>query len=341
MQIFPLLHFRSEDESSITPSPALKGRFPKTGNDTEVSSDSSKPDPLHFDIDSDTDVEDEEVEIREAAPGIEAAVTAEADAVNPADLHMDSDTDVEEEDMKKAESDPEAAAAPVKPDSEIPAAPTADSNTDVEENEPVKKDTAALSSGPEAALDAKQEPAQLHMESDTDVEDEDVPHVQDSRPPASHVAEFNMNSDTDVEVDEQATNATEPPCEVDAKDLEKGQAKSVEDPDDEMLRHQSGSDTDVEDDPAEIRIPGVGERTGSSRTRSEIQTADEGNTDARHDRPIQVQPPAATVPDEFRLDSDTDVEEEKDEAEEEEQKCEEAALKIVHSSTPRGAGDFI
>ncbi|MCJ8728987.1 hypothetical protein PDJAM_G00009410 [Pangasius djambal] len=329
----------SEDESSITPSSALKGRFLKTGNDTEVSSDSSKPDPLHFNIDSDTDVEDEEVEMTKATSGIEAAGTAAVDAVNPADLHMDSDTDVEEEEMEKAKSDPEASAAPVKQDSVNPAV-TMDSDTDVEENEPVKTDITALS-GPEAALEKKKEPArsaQLNLESDV----EDVLHIQDSKPPTSHVAELNMNSDTDVEEDEDTTKAIEPPSgsEVDSKDLGK-QAKSVDSkkvPDAKMLHHQSDSDTDVEDDITEIRTPTVAKVTGNSQTRSEIQTADERSTDARHDSPVRVQPPAETVRDEFRLDSDTDVEEDEEKMEEKEQKCAEAAVQIVHSSTPRGAG---
>ncbi|KAB5587091.1 hypothetical protein PHYPO_G00008930 [Pangasianodon hypophthalmus] len=326
----------SEDESSITPSSALKGRFLKTGNDTEVSSDSSKPDPLHFNIDSDTDVEDEEVEMTKATSGVEVAVTAAVDDVNPADLHMDSDTDVEEEEMEKAKRDPEASAVPVKQDSVNPAAVTMDSDTDVEENEPVKTDTTALS-GPEAALEKKKEPArsaQLNMESDTDVEDEDVAHIQDSRPPTSHVAEFNMNSDTDVEEDEETTKAIEPPSgsETGSKDLGK-QAKSVDSnkvPDAKMLHHQSDSDTDVEDDITEIRTPTVAKATGNSQTRSEIQTADECSTD--------TWPPAETVRDEFRLDSDTDVEEDEEKMEEKEQKCAEAAVQIFHSSTPRGAG---
>ncbi|XP_034163625.2 mediator of DNA damage checkpoint protein 1 [Pangasianodon hypophthalmus] len=326
----------SEDESSITPSSALKGRFLKTGNDTEVSSDSSKPDPLHFNIDSDTDVEDEEVEMTKATSGVEAAVTAAVDDVSPADLHMDSDTDVEEEEMEKAKRDPEASAVPVKQDSVNPAAVTMDSDTDVEENEPVKTDTTALS-GPEAALEKKKEPArsaQLNLESDTDVEDEDVAHIQDSRPPTSHVAEFNMNSDTDVEEDEETTKAIEPPSgsETGSKDLGK-QAKSVDSnkvPDAKMLHHQSDSDTDVEDDITEIRTPTVAKATGNSQTRSEIQTADERSTD--------TWPPAETVRDEFRLDSDTDVEEVEEKMEEKEQKCAEAAVQIFHSSTPRGAG---
>ncbi|KAF4088474.1 hypothetical protein AMELA_G00082700 [Ameiurus melas] len=329
----------SEDEGSITPSPALKGRFLKTGNDTEVSSDSSKPDPLHLDIDSDTDVEDEEVEMTKATPGVEAAVTVQVDAVNPADLHMDSDTDVEEEEeeeeIEKARSDPEASAAPAKQDLVNPAALTMDSDTDVEENEPVETDTTLLS-GPEAALDEKKEPAgsaQFHLESDTDVDDEDVPPIQDARPPTSHVAELNMNSDTDVEDDEDTSKAIEPPSgtEVDSKDLWKPAKSlhSVKVPDAKMLRHQSDSDTDVEDEVTEIRTPTVAKVTGNSQTRSEIQTADS---------PVQVQPPAETVRDGVRQDSDTDMEEDEEKVEESERKCAEAAAQIVHSSTPRRAG---
>lgn len=323
-----LHHLHSEDESSITPSPALKGRFSKTGNDNEVSSDSPKPEPLHFNIDSDTDVEDEEVEMTKAAPGIEAVVT-EVNAVNPAALHMDSDTDVEEEETEKAKSDPAASASPAKQDSVNPAALTMDSDTDVEENEPVKTAISTLSSRPEAALDEKTEPSQFHMESDTDVEDEDedVSHIQDSRPPTSH----------DVEEDKETTKAIETPCEVDSKDLEKKQT-NIKDPIGEMLHHQSESDTDMEDDVAEIRTPGVAKGTANCPM---IQNADEHSTDARHDSPVQVQPPAVPLQDEFRLDSDTDVDEEEEKMEEEEQKCEEAAVKIVFSSTPQGAGGFI
>lgn len=278
-----------------------------------------------------------------ATPGFETAVRAQVDAVNPADLHMDSDTDVEEEAMEKARSDPEVSAAPSKQDSVNPAALSMDSDTDVEENEPVETDTTPLS-GPKAALDEKKEPAgsaPFHLESDTDVDDEDVPPIQDSRPPTSHVAELNMNSDTDVEDDEDTTKAIEPPSgtEADSKDLGKT-AKSLDGvnvPDAKMLRHQSDSDTDVEDDITEIRTPTVANVTGSSRTRSEIQTADERGTDARQDSPLQVQP----VRDEVRLDSDTDVEEDEEKVEENERKCAEAAVQIVHSSTPRSAGAFV
>lgn len=278
-----------------------------------------------------------------ATPGFETAVRAQVGAVNPADLHMDSDTDVEEEAMEKARSDPEVSAAPSKQDSVNPAALSMDSDTDVEENEPVETDTTPLS-GPKAALDEKKEPvgsAPFHLESDTDVDDEDVPPIQESRPPTSHVAELNMNSDTDVEDDEDTTKAIEPPSgtEADSKDLGKT-AKSLDGvnvPDAKMLRHQSDSDTDVEDDITEIRTPTVANVTGSSRTRSEIQTADERGTDARQDSPLQVQP----VRDEVRLDSDTDVEEDEEKVEENERKCAEAAVQIVHSSTPRSAGAFV
>lgn len=339
--------FGSEDEHSITPSPALKGGFLKTGNDTGVSSDSSKPDPLYFNIDSDTDNEDEVVHLVKVTPGINAAVTAEVDAVNPADLHMDSDTDVEDEEMEKSKCDPEALGAPAKQDLVNPASLSMDSGTDVEENEPVKTDTIPLS-GPEAALGEKKEAtssAQFHFDSDTDVEDEDASRIQDSRPPTSHIAELNMNSDTDVEEDEEATKATEPPSgsEVDSKDLVK-QAKSVDSvrvPDAKMLHHQSDSDTDVEDDVTEIRTPAVARVTEKSQTPSQIQIADEGSTDAQQASRVQVQPPAETVRDGFRLDSDTEVEEDEEKMEEKEKKCAEAAVKIVHSSTPIGAGGFI
>ncbi|XP_058249445.1 mediator of DNA damage checkpoint protein 1 [Hemibagrus wyckioides] len=319
----------SEDESSITPSPALKGRFQKTGNDTEVSSDSSKPDPLHFNIDSDTDDEDDDVGMTKATPAIEAAVTAEMAAVNPADLNMDSDTDVEEEGVEKVKSDPDA---PAKQDLVNPAALTMDSDTDVEENEPVKADTASLS-GPVDALEVKKDTAssaQIHLESDTDVEDEDVPHIQDSRPPSSRVAELNMNSDTDVEEDEELTKAIEPVCDTDRKHLVK---QAGDFPDAKTLRHESDSDTDVEDDFTKIRTPTVVKETGK-----EGQTAGEYRPDTQHDSPVRVQPPVEALRDDFRLDSDTDVEEDEDETQEKEQKCAEGAVQIVQSSTPIGAG---
>lgn len=317
-------HFHSEDESAVTPSPALKERFSKTGNDPGVSADSPKPDPLHFNIDSDTDVEDEKVGMMKALPGIEVAVTEEVDTVNPADLHMDSDTDLEEEDTEKAKSDPPASASPTKQDLVNPAALNLDSDTDVEELENVKTDTTTLSSGPEAALKEKSEPAQFHMESDTDVEDEDGPHIQDSRPPTSHVAEFNLNSDTDVEEDDETTKAIEPP--------------NIKDPIGKMLHHQSDSDTDMEDDVTEIRTPGVAKGTANCPTN---QNADEPSTDTRHDSPVHVQRPIVPLQDEFRLDSDTDEDEEKEKMVEKEQKCEEAAVEIVCSSTPRATGGFI
>ncbi|XP_047667701.1 mediator of DNA damage checkpoint protein 1 [Tachysurus fulvidraco] len=388
----------SEDESSITPSSALTGRCPKTGNDTEFSSDSSKPGPLHFSIDSDTDVEDDDMEMTKAKPAIEAAVMAEVPAVNPADLHMDSDTDVEEEDMEKVKTDSEALVRPpakqdlvdpavltmdsdtdvedddmemtkakpaieaavtaevpavnpadlhvdsdtdveeedmkVKSDSEAlgkapakqdlvdPAALTMDSDTDVAENK-TRHDVASIS-GPAAALEEKKEAlssAQLNLESDTD--DEDVPHIQDSRPPNCHVAEFNMNSDTDVDEDEETTKVT------DGKHLVK---QDNDFPDARILRHESDSDTDVEDDGAKIGTPTVAKETGTS------QTAGERNTDTQHGSSVRLQSPAETLPDELRLNSDTDMEEDEDETEEKAQKCAEGSLQTVQSSTPRGAG---
>lgn len=331
--------FRSEDESSVAPSPALKDRFFKTGNNTDVSSDSSKADPLHFNIDSDTDAEDEEADMIKSTPGIRAAVRVDADAVNPADVHMDNDTDVEEEVTEKAKSDLEA-----KQESVNACSLTMDSDTDVEENEPVKTDTTL-----EAALEEKKEAVsyvQFNVESDTDVEDEDAPDIQGSRPPTSHVAEFNMSSDTDVEEDEETAKATEPPSasEAESKDpvkLAKSE-DSAKDPDAKTLHHQSDSDTDVEaDDVTEIQTPVLAKVTGNSQTCSKIQTADECSTDAQHDSPVQVLNSAERVWDEFRLDSDTDVEEDDEKMEGKEQKCAEAAVKIVHSSTPRGAGGFI
>lgn len=335
--------FRSEDESSVAPSPALKDRFLKTGNNTDVSSDSSKADPLHFNIDSDTDDEDEEADMIKSTPGIRAAVRVDADAVNPADVHMDNDTDVEEEETEKAKSDLEA-----KQDSVNACSLTMDSDTDVEENELVITDTTPLS-GLEAALEEKKEAVsyvQFDVESDTDVEDEDAADIQGSRPPTSHVAEFNMSSDTDVEEDEETAKATEPPSasEAESKDpVELAKSEdSGKDPDAKTLHHQSDSDTDVEDDDVtEIQTPVLAKVTGNSQTRSKIQTADERGTDAQHDSPVQVQNSAETVCDEFRLDSDTDVEEDDEKMEGKEQKCAEAAVKIVHSSTPRGAGGFI
>ncbi|KAK2855142.1 hypothetical protein Q7C36_007011 [Tachysurus vachellii] len=387
----------SEDESSITPSSALTGRCQKTGNDTEFSSDSSKPGPLRFNMDSDTDVEDDDMEITKAKPAIEAAVTAEAAAVNPADLHVDSDTDVEEEDTEKVKSDSEALGRePAKQDLVDPAALTMDSDTDVEDDdmemtkakpaieaavtaeaaavnpadlhvdsdtdveeedtEKVKSDSEALGrepakqdlvdpaaltmdsdtdvaenktdiatiSGPAAALEEKKEALssdQFHLESDTD--DEDVPHIQDSRPPNCHVAEFNMNSDTDVEEDEETTKVT------DGKHLVK---QDNDFPDARMSRHESDSDTDVEDDGTKIRTPTVAKETGTS------QTAGERNTDTQHSSSVRLQSPAETLPDEFRLNSDTDMEEDEDETEEKAQKCAEGSLQTVQSSTPRGAG---
>ncbi|GAA6112057.1 uncharacterized, partial [Tachysurus ichikawai] len=71
-----------------------------------------------------------------AKPAIEAAVTSEVAAVNPADLHMDSETDVEEEDMEKVKSASEALVRPpAKQDLVDPAALTMDSDTDVEDDD--------------------------------------------------------------------------------------------------------------------------------------------------------------------------------------------------------------
>ncbi|KAM9488352.1 mediator of DNA damage checkpoint protein 1 isoform 1-T1 [Clarias gariepinus] len=324
----------SEDESSITPSSALKGRFLKTGNDTKVSSDSPKPDPLLFNIDSDTDVEDEEEEMMKDAP---KTITAEVGAVSPADLHMDSDTDVEDEDIEKAKSDPEA--VPVKQDAVNPAVLNMDSDTDVEDNEPVKMHTTTVLSGGEVSLEEKKETksssGQLHLESDTDVEDEDdVPRMQDAKPPTSHLAEFNLNSDTDVDEDETTKGD-----ETESKDLEPKSVDNINVPDAKMSHDQSDNDTDVEDDDdTEIGTPAAAKVTGKSLTRSENQTANTSSTNAEHDSPVQGEAP-------FRLDSDTDVEEDEDKVEEDEDKVEEkeqrgaeSTVQVVHSSTPKGAG---
>ncbi|KAF5902350.1 mediator of DNA damage checkpoint protein 1, partial [Clarias magur] len=314
----------SEDESSITPSSMLKGRFLKTGNHTEVSSDSPKQDQLLFNIDSDTDVEDEEEEMTKSAPKT-------VDAVTPADLHMDSDTDVEDEDIEKAKSDPVALAAPAKQDTVNPAVLNMDSDTDVEDNESVKTPTTTVLPGAEVSLEEKKDAdsssGQLHLESDTDVEDEDdVPRIQDSKPPTSHVAEFNLNSDTDVEEDEDETTQGN---EAESKGLEPKPVDSVQVPAVKMSHDQSDIDTDVEDDDTEIRTPATAEVTGKSQTGSENQTADASSANVQPGSPAKDEAP-------LRLDSDTDVEEDEEKMEGKEQKCAESAVQIVHSSTPKG-----
>ncbi|XP_072536608.1 mediator of DNA damage checkpoint protein 1 isoform X2 [Salminus brasiliensis] len=272
----------SEDESSITPSSALMGRLINKEILSEVSSGSPTAAPLNFSVDSDTDVEEESV-----------SRDGQVDQVDPACLHMDSDTDVEDEETTKAKSLEISAVSVQKDCRGAPAGCTMDSDTDVDENEPF-----GPSSRTKAVLETKTS-TEFRVDSDTDVEDEEVPvttklETPVSGPPAVSPAKA-VRLISDSETDD------EDPFKPKAVEKLKAPQAMSEQP-------NSNSDTDLEDD---VTATNVCRRS-----------------------PPQVQPPGEK---EFRMDSDTDVEDE-EKLEERDQKGSAEAAGIIQSSTPRGAG---
>ncbi|KAL7886574.1 hypothetical protein AOLI_G00042950 [Acnodon oligacanthus] len=354
----------SEDESLITPSSAGMGRFKKKQNHSEASSDSFTPALLNFNVDSDTDGEEEDAEVRKTEPEVKPANPPQRDSVDPPCVHMDSDTDVEDEGTDKtkipeistvvAEKDlvapagrtmdsdtdvedegtdktksPETAAGVAQKHMVTPAGHAMDSDTDVEENEPHRTET-SLPSGNEE----QKASLEFHMDSETDVEDEDVPIMIKpaspvSIPTAGPVAEFHMDSDTDAEEEEKPTEAIKLISDSDTDDDDpfkptKGKTiKNVKALQAKTVQTDSNSDTDMEDDFT----------AANSKAHKDTGIA----PDADCESPVQVQPPAEKVQGEFRIDSDTDVEEEEEKLERE-WKGSGTAAKAIQSSTPRGAG---
>ncbi|XP_066539611.1 mediator of DNA damage checkpoint protein 1 [Hoplias malabaricus] len=355
----------SEDESSITPSSSAMSRL-KTDSPRETSSDSIKPAVLNFNMDSDTDVEEEEEEeekVVKYGPKLQdkAASPSQVKPIDPACIQMDSDTDAEDEGLEKRKS-PEISSEVTHKDLVTPAGGNMDSDTDVEDEKveiikrkspdisavAAQKDTEASAgrtmgslskveeketSETKSGLDQKA-PTEFHMDSDTDVEDEDVPVTTNlktpvSAPLANPVGEFHMDSDTDAEEEKPAiglalisdseTEDDDPFKPTKGKSLENQQTPQVK-----TMKPDSDSDTDMEEDI----------RATSSKPHKDTETS----LDPHCGSPAPVQLPAEKVQDEFRMDSDTDVEEEEEKFVEGEQKASEAAAGVKQSSASRGTG---
>ncbi|KAK1795361.1 hypothetical protein P4O66_010539, partial [Electrophorus voltai] len=308
----------SEDESSVALPSALAGRSVKS----DASSD-SRPAPLNFSLDSDTNAEEEEVDMTKGGP---AAMATQADLVNPDDFHVDSDTDVEEGEVGKPKvssgttpqgSDPEAGVSV---------------ETDVKEDCPARTETRAPLGTTAAVEQVLTSPAVLppvgfRLDSDTDTEDEADRLTGDSRleTPAAGPPELgagiHVASNSRTEVEKKTAWVTRADSSSDTNDEDPFESRPDETaraPAGEAVRPRSDSDTDLEGDPARAKNPTVSDET------------------LRCAQTVLARPPGERVLHDFRMDSDTDVEEE--ERMEGEKGCVQAAAWLVQSSTPRGAG---
>ncbi len=188
-----------EEEKNKTETEAQLEQAPKVGPASSA----------EFQMDSDTDFEEEVLDASKAEPQAQEAVTLDK-SVSSVGLHMDSDTDVEEDEEEKSKTEPKVhteEASKVKSDLHM------ESDTDVEENktsitENVSKKEAVTESPPSAAPPH----TEFHMDSDTDVEDDNSMKVSiatevshpigegsDVMPTSAPGTELHMDSDTDVD----------------------------------------------------------------------------------------------------------------------------------------------
>lgn len=245
--------FPSEDESFIMPCSAVTGR--STKDHSEASSDSLKPVPLNLDSDTEDEKEDEVAGMK-SEPEVNAASTPQGNPVDAVCLRMDSDTDVEDEEVEETKSSNISPVVAPK-DSVTPAGCTVDSDTDVEENEPFKTETAPTS-GTKTVLEEKTSSEfHMDSDTDVEDEDAPVMTKLEtlaSIPPANPVAEFQLGSDTDAEEEEKPTGVIKMISDSDTEDEDpfkptKGRTmEKVKVPQAKTVQDNSNSDTDVEDD---------------------------------------------------------------------------------------------
>ncbi|XP_048117206.1 mediator of DNA damage checkpoint protein 1 [Alosa alosa] len=372
-----------------SPSSSVRGRVNETvssggsiwtDRSTEAALNKPRPDPLEFNMDSDTDVEGEEetgeVEGRSsphAANGEASADLVAGASAGPAtkhpDYHIDRNTDVEGDDHEVSDINSTKASV-----------------CEVGEN---------VSSPAAVAAAATAAPSDFHLESDTDVEDEDeVGQTVQMAPPPAHTApgtdvtesmpanaasaEFHMDSDTDVEEegDDQAdvtqadvNTAASTAAQDKPEEPQSHSASDTTDDDDPFksgsssknteacagqqpisaaaLEIQSDSDTDVEDESAGQQAApsaplGSPHPSGLQPTAEAAPGAPESTADVEEGTGGGKQPaspPAVTPakPDDFNMDSDTDVEEALQEDTRPRKPGERASAAVLQSSTPMGA----
>ncbi|KAM9797863.1 mediator of DNA damage checkpoint protein 1 [Neosynchiropus ocellatus] len=149
-----------------------------------------------FNMDSDTDVEEEEEGVPSAVPVVSPEIPNQT---NTDSYHLDSDTDVENSvddvspsvPLSDEKKPPETAVLPQ------PAGFSLDSDTDVDDEAPESAAKAEAVSAGVAESAASTQPKDFHLDSDTDVDDEEDKKCESgvSVPQGLH-----MNSDTDEEV---------------------------------------------------------------------------------------------------------------------------------------------
>ncbi|XP_055019886.1 mediator of DNA damage checkpoint protein 1 [Boleophthalmus pectinirostris] len=282
--------FNRQEQKKIVPLDLVDDSEEETGNDNKTSVDNSSVQPQiskvepnvgvqakavpEFNMDSDTDVEEDEEKPTADKAATTTAVTS-SNAQPESEFHMDSDTDVEDNEPPiSSDNIPEKHQnIPVVQPEGI----SLDSDTDVEEEEekPAKTSVAPEISNNVQASNA----AEFNMDSDTDVEDEDLVSAALEKPTESQTAklempktsEINFNLDADTDVDEEEADITATPSHLDAKTpISKSAAPQdvqlESDTDDEGiinvpvaskppedLELLSNSDTDVEDGSADVK----------------------------------------------------------------------------------------
>ncbi|XP_061091931.1 mediator of DNA damage checkpoint protein 1 isoform X2 [Conger conger] len=279
--------------------------------------------PLEFHLDSDTDVEEEEEPAPTRDQNSNAKAPAAAPAVQQTEFHLDSDTDTEDRTDDRSGSAPGEGTSPPKPVAVKPLEILSDSDTDTEDRsgsapgegtsppKPVAmkpleilSDQTTNAKAPSAAPAVQR--TEFHLDSDTDTED----HTEDQsgsapgegtsppKPVAMKALEILSDSDTDAE---EADAKPEPPPATSALGLE--------------ILSDSGSDTE---DGASLPPCAPAAQRSEPRTAPlgapppAAHAVSESDTDLEEGDAAEPQPPAKPEvdPQDFNLDSDTDVEEE-------------------------------
>ncbi|TDH11620.1 hypothetical protein EPR50_G00062670 [Perca flavescens] len=277
-----------------------------------------------FHMDSDTDIEGEEVGVASVGP-VTMNTNQQADQPpDTAQLHMDSDTDVDEDDYAsdKVPKSVPSSADHTNPPHVIsviqPEGITMDSDTDVDDDYAPVSDTAtkAKPTSIQSTYTADSAPStqlkDFHLDSDTDVDEEEekkrgtnntcskidetptrldiMPLGPESTPPAPH--SLHPDSDTDDEAI-PAPSISEPSV-VSAVTESCAAADAGAD-----LGILSDNDTDVEEGSPLLSLPVAvpALSVGPGTTSEALHSESEADTDVN--------------PDDLRVDSDTDVEDEK------------------------------
>ncbi|XP_039661609.1 mediator of DNA damage checkpoint protein 1 isoform X2 [Perca fluviatilis] len=277
-----------------------------------------------FHMDSDTDIEGEEVGVASVGP-VTMNTNQQADQPpDTAQLHMDSDTDVDEDDYAsdKVPKSVPSSADHTNPPHVIsviqPEGITMDSDTDVDDDDAPVSDAAtkAKPTSIQSTHTADSAPStqlkDFHLDSDTDVDEEEekkcgtnntcskidetptrldiVPLGPESTPPAPH----SLHPDSDTDDEAIPAPAISEPSMVSAVTESCAAADAGAE-----LGILSDSDTDVEDGSPLLSLPVAvpALSVGPGTTSEALQSESEADTDVN--------------PDDLRVDSDTDVEDEK------------------------------